>query len=141
MDKQDRKNLSIECYKEEFENQGFKKYAKESIEHFIGKELLENCKSIDFDSFAGKGKFNVEVIVDAIIPPEEAYRKRRIVATLRTNRVIEYQTVIVTRKEEVDVSSKWYKGQKLTWKERLQALFKGELNGVSHKLIRREKWN
>ena len=44
------------------------------------------------------------------------------------------EQIYIPRKEEISVDSRFYTGEKLSWKERIQAFFKGRLYGGSIKI-------
>ena len=44
------------------------------------------------------------------------------------------EQMYIPRKEEISVDSRFYTGEKLSWKERVQALFKGRLYNGSIKI-------
>lgn len=123
-------------YENEFKDLGLKTHLKHDLERYIGTEIINQCKNLNLDKFEGSQKLDIQINLQCKKDnigefPEPMIELR---ALLETREPVILTTTYVTRKQEATIDSRFYTGEKLSWKERLQALFKGRLYGGSVKL-------
>lgn len=119
----------------DLESENCKEYVRNAIAIDLGKKILNNCFDIDFNSFIGNQMFGVNIQLESMDIPQEHAKEIR--AKYQFSKTRELETIYIKRKEEISTYSNNYKGDKLNWKERMQAFFKGRLYGGSIEL--REK--
>ena len=114
----------------ELAQEGFKEHLKMILEQKIGREIL-NKLNLDINKFEGKDTVCLDVCLMNCDNKIMHCKELRMYYKFKQIKQIEH--IYVTRKDEVSVNSKFYEGEKLNWKERVQAFFKGRLYGGSIK--------
>lgn len=124
----------IEADYRELVNPDYLKHIKNMLANKIGTEIIEKT-NLDINNFEEEKNICIQIELRNRDNPE--WHKKELRADIYIREVREIEQVYITRKDEINTMSKFYTGEKLTWKERVQALFKGRLYGG--RLISKEK--
>lgn len=115
----------------ELAQEGFKEDLKMILERKIGREIFQK---IDFNCNELKNKKTICIDLEFESSDNKIMHSKEIRMYYSFRDVKEFETVFVNRKDEVTTYSEFYTGEKLNWKERVQAFFKGRLYGGSIKI-------
>lgn len=115
----------------ELAQEGFEEHVRMILEQKIGREIL-NKLDLDINKFEGKDTVCLDVYLMNFDNKIMHCKELKMYYEFKQIKQIEY--IYVSRKDEVSVDSKFYAGEKLSWKERVQAFFKGRLYGGSIKI-------
>ena len=114
--------------------EGFEEHVRRILEQKIGREILQK---IDFNCNNFKSKKTICLDLGFESYDNRTMHSKEMKMYYSFRDIKEFETVFINKKDEVTVCSEFYTGQKLNWKERIQAFFKGRLYGG--KLETREK--
>lgn len=114
--------------------EGIEEHLKTILEQKIGREIFQK---INFNCNKMEDKKTICIDLEFKSADNKIMNSKEIRMYYRFRDVKEFETVFINRKDEVTTYSEFYTGQKLSWKERVQAFFKGKLYGG--KLETREK--
>lgn len=115
----------------ELAQEGFEEHLRRILEQKIGREVLHKL-NLDINKFEGKDTVCLDVHLMNF--DNKIMNCKELKMYYEFKQIRQVEQVYVSRKDEVSVNSKFYTGEKLTWKERVQAFFKGRLYGGSMKL-------
>lgn len=106
--------------------EGFKEHLRMILEQEIGREILHKL-DLDIENFEGED--TVCLNIHLMNYDNEAMHCKELKMYYEFKLIKQMEQVYVSRKDEISVGSKFYTGEKLSWKERIQAFFKGRLYG------------
>ena len=118
----------------ELAQEGYEEHLKMILEQKVGREIF---KKINFNCNELRNKKTICIDLEFESSDNKIMHSKEIRMYYRFRDVKEFETVFINRKDEVTTYSEFYTGEKLNWKERVQAFFKGRLYGG--KLESREK--
>lgn len=122
------KGFYVEADYRDLNNPDFIKYTKNILAQQIGTEIIEKM-NLDINNFIGNARLCVQISL--MNKDNPFHNSKELKAVYKIEEVKEIERVYISRKDEVNTMSKFYTGDKLTWRERLQVLFKGRLYGGS----------
>lgn len=109
---------------------GFDEYLKRRLEQKIGREVLHKL-DLDIKNFEGKDTVCLEVYLTSF--NNKIMDCKELKMCYKFKPIKQVEQFYVSRKDEINIDSRFYIGEKLNWKERIQAFFKGKLYGGSLK--------
>ena len=124
----------------EIAQEGFEEHLRRILEQKIGREILHKL-DLDIKNFEGKDTVCLEVYLTSFNNKIMDCKELKMCYEFKSVKQVEQ--FYISRKDEVSIDSRFYTGEKLSWKERLQALFKGRLYGGSLKIqekVEEERW-
>lgn len=127
--------FSINARLNELEDPNFIDFLKRRLAQKIGEEIL-NKSNLDIKNFKGKDTICINL---ELLKNEDILTYSQLKMEYSFKEVKELEKVYISRKDEVSVISKFYTGEKLTWRERVEALFKGRLYGGSITIEEKEE--
>lgn len=127
--------FSINARLNELEDPNFINFLKRRLAQKIGEEIL-NKSNLDIKNFKGKDTICINL---ELLKNEDILTYSQLKMKYSFKEVKELEKVYISRKDEVSVISKFYTGEKLTWRERVAALFKGRLYGGSITIEEKEE--
>ena len=120
----------------ELAQEGFEEHLRRILEQKIGREVL-NKLNLDINKFEGKDTVCLDVYLMNF--DNKIMNCKELKMYYEFKQIRQVEQVYISRKDEVSVNSKFYTGEKLSWKERAQAFFKGRLYGGSMELKEKVK--
>ena len=124
----DKKSFYIAADYRELVNPDYLKHIKNMLANKIGTEIIEKL-NLNINNFEGKQTICIEI--ELRNRDNYEWHTKELRADYKFKEVKELEQIYISRKDEVNTMSKFYTGDKLTWRERIQALFKGRLYGGS----------
>lgn len=115
----------------ELAQEGFEEHVRMILEQKIGREIL-NKLDLDINKFEGKDTVCLDVYLMNFDNKIMHCKELKMYYEFKQIKQVEH--VYVSKKDEISVGSEFYTGEKLSWKERIQAFFKGRLYGGSIKI-------
>lgn len=111
--------------------EGFEEHLRMILEQKIGREIL-NKLDLDIHNFKGKDTVCLDVYLMNF--DNKIMDCKELKMYYEFKQIKQVEQIYIPRKEEISVDSRFYTGEKLSWKERVEAFFKGRLYGGSIKI-------
>ena len=111
--------------------EGFEEHLRMILEQKIGREIL-NKLDLDIHNFEGKDTVCLDVYLMNF--DNKIMQCKELKMYYEFKQIKQVEQIYILRKQEISVDSRFYAGEKLSWKERVQAFFKGRLYGGSIKI-------
>lgn len=125
----DKYNYKIPASYKELMCSGFNDFLKANIARDIGLSVVDKLDLLDIDNFDK----DVSALIKINLSTEDNEKRvgKNFLIRCEINKCQEFEPKYIPRRDEITCGSKYYDGDKLTWKERVVAFFTGRLYGGS----------